>query len=85
MGCLAHAKMEPGTYFLSGGLELGDVCPTEGLGLHSSSPCPIPCDLGHTSAHGWTGGKGAIGPGERSLMVHPGSGSPGLGLISTIL
>lgn len=25
-----HAKRELGTRFLSGGLELGDVCPTEG-------------------------------------------------------
>ena len=78
--------MEPRSYFLLGGFELGDVCPTGGLGLPSSSPCPIPCDLGHTSAHRWTGGKGAIRLGERRLlMAHPGTSSPGLGLISATL
>ena len=30
VGCLVHAKMELGIYFLLGRLELGDVCPIEG-------------------------------------------------------
>ena len=29
MGGSAHAHTELGAYFLQGGLELGDVCPTE--------------------------------------------------------
>lgn len=73
MDCLMHPKMELGIHVPSRGLELGDICPTEDLDLHSFNPCPIPCDVGHTSARGWANGRGAVGLGEQSLMAHPGS------------
>lgn len=46
----------------------------EGLDLHSSSPSPMPCDLGHTSACKRTGGRSAVELQERrSLIAHPGT------------
>lgn len=40
VGCHVHAKVELGTHFLSGGLELGDGCPTEGQIYTPPAPAP---------------------------------------------
>ena len=52
-----HAKMEPGTHFLLGGLELGDVCPTEGQIYTPPASAPSLVTWGmHLPAGGLQGG-----------------------------
>lgn len=52
-----HAKVEVGTHFLSRGLELGDVCPTEGQIYTPPASAPSLVTQGtHLPAGGLEGG-----------------------------